>query len=229
MEKVRTLTRRDWWIVIGLILLALVPSLAGSLRLGEIASDAPVSPANARFLQVPLPVVLHIIGALVYSMVGAFQFVPGIRRRYPSWHRFAGRYLLVPAGVVVAGSGLWMTASYEMPDFDGVALAISRYIVGVLMLLFLVLGVAAVIRRDFHGHGAWMTRAYALALGAGTQVLTSAPFAIVFGEPDVFWRVVQMDAGWIINAVVAEWVISRRRVISRRSREGARRTETAVS
>lgn len=218
MDETRSVRRREWLIVAGLLLLALVPSLAGAMRVGEIASGAPETTGNARFLQMPLPVVLHIVGALVYSIVGAFQFLPGLRRRHLAWHRFAGRYLLVPAGLVVATSGLWMTAFYDMLPIDGVALEISRYVVGGLMIAFIIMGVAAIVRRDVPAHGAWMTRAYALAMGAGTQVLTSGPFLVMFGEPDVFWRVVQMDAGWIINAVVAEWVITRRRAVRHRRR-----------
>ncbi|MGO3192093.1 MAG: DUF2306 domain-containing protein, partial [Microbacterium sp.] len=108
-------TRREWLIAAGLIVLALIPSLAGAVRVGEIATDAPVTPENARFIEMPLPVILHIVGALVYSLVGAFQFLPGLRRRHIGWHRFAGRYLLVPAGLIVALSGLWMTAFYDVP------------------------------------------------------------------------------------------------------------------
>ncbi|MGO1920092.1 MAG: DUF2306 domain-containing protein, partial [Microbacterium sp.] len=192
-------TRREWLIAAGLIVLALIPSLAGAVRVGEIATDAPVTPENARFIEMPLPVILHIVGALVYSLVGAFQFLPGLRRRHIGWHRFAGRYLLVPAGLIVALSGLWMTAFYDVPPIDGPALQISRYLVGVLMAASIVLALVAIARRDIPHHGAWMIRAYAVAMGAGTQVLTSAPFAILFGTPSEFWRVVQMDAGWLIN------------------------------
>lgn len=208
-------TRREWLIAAGLIVLALIPSLAGAVRVGEIATDAPVTPENARFIEMPLPVILHIVGALVYSLVGAFQFLPGLRRRHIGWHRFAGRYLLVPAGLIVALSGLWMTAFYDVPPIDGPALQISRYLVGVLMAASIVLALVAIARRDIPHHGAWMIRAYAVAMGAGTQVLTSAPFAILFGTPSEFWRVVQMDAGWLINIVVAEVII--RRTILRKS------------
>ncbi|MDP3950711.1 DUF2306 domain-containing protein [Microbacterium sp.] len=207
----RSYSRRDALIATGLIILALIPSAAGAFRVSEIATGAPTTPENARFMEMPLPVVLHIVGALVYSGIGAFQFLPGLRSRHIGWHRFSGRYLLVPAGTIVALSGLWMTAFYDVPPIDGTALQVSRYVVGTLMLAFLVLGVLAVLRRDISAHRGWMIRAYALAMGAGTQVLTSAPFAILFGAPDEFWRVVQMDAGWLINIVVAELIIRRGR------------------
>lgn len=199
--------RRDALIATGLIILALIPSVAGAFRVGEIATGAPTTDANARFMEMPFPVVLHIIAALVYSGIGAFQFLPGLRSRHIGWHRFSGRYLLVPAGTMVAMSGLWMTAFYDVPPVDGFGLQISRYIVGILMFAFLVLGVLAVLRRNISAHRGWMIRAYALALGAGTQVLTSAPFLILFGAPGEFWRLVQMDAGWVINIIVAEVII----------------------
>lgn len=202
---------RDALIATGLLALTLVPSVAGAFRVGEIAAGAPTTETNARFMEMPLPVVVHIVAALVYSGIGAFQFLPGLRSRRIGWHRFAGRYLLVPAGVVVALSGLWMTAFYDVPPIDGTALQLSRYVVGVLMLAFLALGVRAALRREIGAHRGWMIRAYALAMGAGTQVLTSAPFAILFGAPDEFWRLVQMDAGWLINLVVAEAIIRRGR------------------
>jgi cytochrome bd-type quinol oxidase subunit 2 len=208
--------RREWPIAAGLLLLALVPSIAGAFRIGEIASGAAETAANARFMQMPLPVALHIVGALLYATVGAFQFLPRLRRKHNGWHRFAGRYLLVPAGLIVAGTGLWMTAFYDTPAIDDRAVAISRYVIGAAMLACIVLGVAAVRRHDYFAHGSWMIRAYALAMGAGTQVLTSGPPMLLFGEPTEVARLLQMDAGWIINALVAEWIIARRRAASRR-------------
>ena len=67
-------------------------------------------------------------------------------------------------------------------------------------------------RRDFTSHGAWMTRAYAIGLGAGTQVLTHIPWFVLAGtRPGELPRAVMMGAGWAINVVVAEWIIRRGR------------------
>lgn len=199
---------RERLIAAGLVVLALIPAVAGGARLGDVAVGMSTE-STARFHADPLPVVLHIVSALVFAFVGAFQFLPTFRRRNTRWHMFAGRFLLVPSGVIVSVSGLWMTAVYVFPPVDGVGLAISRYAVGVATLAFLVLAVRSIIRRDVRSHGAWMIRAYALAMGAGTQVLTSAPFLIAFGEPTEFWRLVQMDAGWLLNAIAAEVIIRR--------------------
>lgn len=63
---------RAWLAVTGLLLLSLVPVVAGAARLTELASGAAVTPGNARF-DAPVPVVLHIVGATVFSVIGALS------------------------------------------------------------------------------------------------------------------------------------------------------------
>ena len=54
-----------------------------------------------------------------------------------------------------------------------------------------------------------MLRAYALFLGAGTQVLTAGFTALPFMKPYLSENLntVTMTAGWVINALVAEWML----------------------
>src|SRR3712207_5804911 len=159
------------WLVPALLALSVIPLAGGAFRLTELAGGAAIKPANARFFASPLPVVLHIVAAAVYIVLGAFQFVTGFRRRRPGWHRRVGR-LLVGSGLVVALSGLWMTQFYELPDHDGALLYVFRLLFGSLMALSIVLGFVAIRRRELARHRAWMMRGYALGLGAGTQPLT---------------------------------------------------------
>jgi hypothetical protein len=77
------------------------------------------------------------------------------------------------------------------------------------MVLSLVLGMAAILRRDVGGHRAWMIRGYAIGLGAGTQVLVSAPWFLIVGTPGELARALLLGAGWVINLAVAERVIRR--------------------
>jgi len=208
MNATNTSRRSDWLVPALLILLSLVPAIAGTARLAELASHAPVTKANARFFAQPLPVVLHILSVIPYTMLGAFQFSRGFRRRNRAWHRAAGRVLGV-CGLIAAMTGLWMAHFYPWPAGDGVGVYVERLIFGTGMLVSMVLGLDAVRRRDFASHGAWMTRAYAIGLGAGTQVLTHLPWFILIGKPGESARPVLMGAGWVINVVVAEWVIRR--------------------
>ena len=214
--EVRTRVTAAWLVPTALLLLSAVPIVAGTFRISELTGGAAVTEDNARFFASPLPVVLHIVSASLYSVLGAFQFAPGFQRRRPDWHRSAGR-VLVPSGLVAALSGLWMTHFYPWPDYDGELLYALRLLFGSAMVLSLGLGVAAVLRRDFAGHGAWMIRAYAIGLGAGTQVLTHLPlllFPAVLGE---LTRALCMGAGWVVNLAVAEWLIRKRLARPRRA------------
>ncbi len=71
------------WLITGLLVLSAIPLAAGAFRLKELAGGAEITPANARFFASPLPVVVHIVSAAVYALLGAFQFAPGFRRRWP--------------------------------------------------------------------------------------------------------------------------------------------------
>jgi hypothetical protein len=85
-----------------------------------------------------------------------------------------------------------------------------RMMVGLAMLVAIVLAVIEVRRRDYRRHGAWMTRAYALGMGAGTQAFTHIPWIVLFGVPGLAARTCLMAAGWVINILIAEWTIARR-------------------
>ncbi len=122
-----------WLAVAGLLLLSAIPLISGAFRLNQLGSGADITPANARFFASPLPVVLHIVSAAVYAILGAFQFPAAFRRRWPRWHRAAGR-LLVVCGLLVGLSGLWMTLFYPWPDGDGVLLYLFRLLFGSAMV-----------------------------------------------------------------------------------------------
>jgi hypothetical protein len=216
MHATTTSRRADWLVPSLLILLSLVPAIAGKARLAELAGPARITPSNARFFTQPVPVVLHILSVIPYSMVGAFQFSASFRRRHRSWHRRVGR-LLGLCGLVAALSGLWMAHFYPWPEGDGVGVYVERLVFGTAMATSIVLGIIAAVRRDLVAHGAWMTRAYAIGLGAGTQVFTHLPWFIFLGKPGESARTVLMGAGWVINVVVAEWIIRTRE--SRRAPE----------
>lgn len=192
----------------GLIALSLVPVIAGAFRVTTLAIGVEVTPANARFFASPIPVVLHAVGSSVYLVLGALQFVPSLRRH--RWHRIAGR-ILVPAGLIAALSGVWMAVVYAIPaEMNGPALIVMRVVLGAGMAAAIVVALLAIRRGDVRAHSAWMTRAYAIGLGAGTQLLTLLPWALAFGAPSQTMHSVLMGAAWAINLAVAEVVIRRR-------------------
>ena len=190
---------------LGLIALSVVPIIAGSLRLVELSGGAAILPAKPTS---PLPLALHIVSASVYSILGAFQFSAGFRRRWPRWHRVAGR-LLVVLGLVVALAALWLTVFTPRFEGSGDLYFLFRLVFGSAMVLSIVLGFLAIRRRDVARHRAWMIRAYAIALAAGAQVFTLGIGEAIVGKGDTS-NALFAGAGWGITLAVAEWVIRRR-------------------
>jgi hypothetical protein len=105
-----------------------------------------------------------------------------------------------------------MTQFY--PLFQTGLLYSFRMLFGSAMVLLLALGLVAILRRDIVKHRAWMMRGYAIGQGAGTQALTGLIWVLIFGtlgEPYKGWL---MGTSWVINLVVAEWIIRRKRAKS---------------
>ncbi|WP_214467510.1 DUF2306 domain-containing protein [Microbacterium flavescens] len=220
-----------WLVPTGLILLSLIPIISGSLRVTELAGGPEVLPHAERFSVFPLPVITHIVTAALFSILGAFQFLPGLRRGRRSWHMLAGR-VLIPAGLLVALSGLWMAAFSDLPAGDGPLLLVLRIVFGTYMVVSIVLGVRAIIGRRFAEHGAWMTRAYALGVAAGTQAILLIPVSIIAGSiPASAHEVVRalvMGLAWLVNLTVAEFAIRRRARQTPRKRRAAAPVRTSV-
>lgn len=204
------------WLIATLLVLSAIPLAAGAFRLTQLAGGAAITPANARFFAAPLPVVVHIVSASVYALLGAFQFAPRLRWRWPGWHRAAGR-LLVGCGLLVGLSGLWMTLFYPGANGTGGLLYALRLLFGSAMVVSIVLGFTTIRHGDVRGHRAWMLRGYAIGLGAGTQALTLMAGELIAGPPSERSRALLMGAGWMINLAVAEWAIRKQRPIPRSS------------
>ncbi len=224
-HKAKTPARKgsaEWLVITALLLLSFIPVASGAFRLTQLTGGAAITPSNARFFASPLPVTVHIVSASLYAILGAFQFAPSFRRRWPGWHRWAGR-LLVVCGLLVGLSGLWMVLFYRHPVGDGIFLSAQRLLFGSAMIVSTVLSFTAIRRGNVTQHRAWMTRAYAIGMGAGTQALVLMAGEMIAGKPGEFSRALLMGAAWVINLAVAEWII-RRRLAHR-----ARRTPAVVS
>lgn len=205
----QTRARPQWRVPAGLLVLSFVPVVAGSLRMAELTGGAEVTTENARFVASPIPIMGHIVGATVFLVLGAFQFVPKLRRR--KWHKIAGRIAL-PCGLIGALSALWMTIFYPLPPADGTLLNILRLVFGTGMVVALVLAFLAIRQKNVRAHRAWMMRGYAIGLGAGSQaVIYGIGAAVIGGTPGVTGKALLLGAGWVVNLVVAEAIIHRER------------------
>jgi hypothetical protein len=163
--------------------------------------------------------VAHIFTAAVALVLGPLQFVATIRARR-RLHRAIGRvYLLagvVPSAVTVVPVAVW---SGRLLTQTGLTTA------AVLWLVTGGLAYRAARRRDFGTHREWMLRNYALTFLAVTArilvpllLLARIPFAGEsagsIAEHASAMIPVGQTAGWIVNLIVVEAVIRRRRARS---------------
>jgi uncharacterized membrane protein len=199
-------TRRTGaWLPYGLIALVVIPGVGGVARLVELFGGDATLPAKPHVTESPLPLILHIIAALTFAVVGAFQFSPRLRSRRPGWHRASGR-LVVALGLAVALTALWLNEVTPQSNPAAQLLYLMRLAAGSGVAIGIILGVTTIRRGDIAGHRAWMTRAYALAFGAATQGFTIGIGEAVFGDSELTNALMQ-GCGWIINLAIAERAI----------------------
>lgn len=89
---------------------------------------------------------------MVFCGLGAFQFLRGLRDRHPRYHRIAGRIVL-PAGLAMALSGLWMTQMYDFVPEQSWPVRAVRLLFGSATAVGLVLALAAMPPRTFNQRG----------------------------------------------------------------------------
>jgi uncharacterized membrane protein len=166
--------------------------------------------------------VAHIFTAAVAIVLGPLQFMPGVRARR-TLHRTIGRVYLVagvlPSAVTAIPVALWS---------GRIVTQIGLTTAAVLWLITGGLAYRAARRRDFAGHRDWMTRNYALTFLAVTSrvltpllLLAQVPFVSGDAGP-VGERVrslipIGQTLGWIVDLVVAESIVRRRRRDGRRT------------
>jgi uncharacterized membrane protein len=199
--------RPTGWVPFALIAVVAIPAVAGFLRLVDLAGGPLLMPANPRMTASPVPVFVHVLSAVPYAVLGAFQFSSRLRRRHPRWHRASGRVVVV-LGLLVALSGLWMTLFYARQPGTGELSFLFRLTFGSALAACILLALSAIRRGDVPTHRAWMTRGYAIAVAAGTQAFTLAVGPAVFG-PGVLTRDLSLGVAWLVNLAVAEVVIRR--------------------
>jgi uncharacterized membrane protein len=202
--------------------LSAIPLIFGTLRLIEVFGGPHVMPANPRIAASPSPAVIHIIGGVMFLVLGALQFSRQIRRRWRNWHRRAGRVLMA-LGLAAALAALWMTLFYPRQTGTGITLHLFRLAFAPAMAASIILAFTAIRRGDVAHHRAWMMRAYALGLGAGTQAFTIGFGEGIFGKT-VLTTDLSTASAWLINVAVAEYLIRR----PARRRRGGRAVAEAV-
>ena len=190
-------------LLLGLMILTSVMIGLYALSFQARMSGAPSF--HLRFDQMPVFTTMHVLGGAVVLLVGGFQFVAGLRRKFPLVHRWMGRLYL--SFVLIGGIGGLVMA----PVSDGGLVAHFGF--GTLAVFWLFSGwqaYAAIRRGDVKAHQAWMMRNFAMAFGAVTLRIYLGLFTaleVPFSEsyPVVAW------ISWVPNLVLVDWYLARQR------------------
>ena len=144
-------------------------------------------------------------GAAAALVLGALQFLPGLRRGFGPPHRWTGQVYV--AGCLVGGAAGLILApgSHAGPiasaGFGGLA---------VIWIATTLLGWRAAVRGRLAEHRRWMIRSWALTLAAVTLRIY-LPLVMVLDLPFLPWYRAISFLAWVPNLVAAELWLRRTR------------------
>ena len=154
----------------------------------------------------PIPLLMHIAGSMLATILGPFQFLRKTRTgRYLKIHRWLGRAYIL--GVLFGGvGGAYMgTIAYGGP--------IARLGLMTVAALWLVSGFMAYINsrnKKIEQHRQWMVINYAITFAGVTLRLWQVIFGII-GLDFLTGYIIVTWLSWIPNLLVALWINSRKR------------------
>ncbi len=127
---------------------------------------------------------MHTTMGAICMAIGPFQFMHGVRRRFPAAHRSAGRIYLGSVTLSMIGGLAYLGTTPWLTIYSGPAFAVALLGLDLMVLLTAWLAYRAIRQRDVQRHQAWMAFNFGLVLATpGLRLLW-----IVFG-----WFVPQFD------------------------------------
>ncbi|MBW4719055.1 DUF2306 domain-containing protein [Saccharothrix obliqua] len=179
----------------------------------------------------------HVVFGSIAILTAVLQMWPWFRRRHPVWHRYAGR-VYVFAGVLPAGA-LAVPVAAVSPF--GISNQVSGVMMGVLWVVFTVVGLRMARQRRYADHRRWMLRSAVLTLSIIGNRIWGVVFTIVLtpqldttfgGNQAALTQAVASVTSWVSWAVpllVLQWWLERnRRPARRQPARPAERVEVSV-
>lgn len=192
---------KQWQTFILLMLFGMVSIGLGALQLNTISQGA----VAGAYMDMPVPIVLHIVFGIAFNLLSPFQFVDVIRARFPKFHRCNG-ILLVLSAVIVTFTALWMNHYY--PSYGGLLKYSGIVAYNIVMLSALYLAIKHALNQNIKNHRLWMMRTVAVGLAPATQRIIIIPLVVIFGEDivtDLFIGLL-IWVGLIINLLFVEFI-----------------------
>mgnify|MGYP000559905449 FL=1 len=167
--------------------------------------------ANEGFEEYPAITQAHVVPGLLYLILAPLQFLSSIRRKFPTFHRWSGRFLVVfslTLGIAAMLIGLFF-------PYSGLPEQIVIAFFGIFFVMSASIGFIRARQKDFKAHREWMLRSFSIGLAIVTMRLIFVPILIVIGRPTTedaqFWSIVSFTAAYFLHWFVVEWWIRQSR------------------
>ena len=147
---------------------------------------------------------MHVSAAPVALAIGAFQFMPRIRRNHRALHRWLGR--LYAVAILVGGIG---AMGISLNAIGGLWAQVGFSALGIAWMGSTAIAIWMAMNKRFAEHRVWMLRSFALTFSAVTLRLQLVGFEIL-GLPYDQSSVWLAFTCWVPNLLVAEILIRTR-------------------
>jgi uncharacterized membrane protein len=187
----------------------LIPVLENQYQLTPPIPGLPVFPEEG-FVNHPVLTLIHILPAFLFIVLGALQFVKSLRAKWPQFHRWNGRLVLI-LGLIIGISGIVM--GFKMA-ISGVSEKAAITFFGILFLFSLVRAFICIRQKKIALHREWVLRAYAI----GMAVTTTRPIVGIFFATSPLTGLTPHDffgtalwIGFTLHLILAEVWINKRK------------------
>lgn len=148
----------------------------------------------------------HLAAGPLALLLGLALLSDRLRQRHPTWHRGLGRLQMAVVLLLLAPSGLWMSASAATGTVAGLGFATLAMATAACAAL----GWRAAVGRRFAAHRIWMTRLFALLSSAVVLRLTSGLASLAGFDADWLYSA-SAWVSWLLPLAVCEvWRVTRR-------------------
>ena len=211
----RRLARRlagPGWMVLLLLCLSIV---VGVSRYLTFDSDVYFPQQREPYLRVEFFLGVHVLSGIIALLVGPFQFVGRIRRRFLRVHRFLG------AAYIASATALGLSGLVLAPTaYTGLVAVLGFTFLDLAMLFTTWTAVRMVMARRIGAHRCWMIRSFSLIL-AGVMLRVMVPLhaaLTAIGVIDITFETAYAGISWLCwvpNLMVALWVTRRPRGVAK--------------
>jgi uncharacterized membrane protein len=123
-------------------------------------------------------VAMHIASAAVIMLAGAVQLIPGLRNRFPRFHRWNGRIYMLTA-LTLSVAGVYMT--WFRKTVGDVPQHLGSTLNAILIWLCAAMALRYAIGRDFRAHRVWALRLFLVVSASWTLRISFFLILAIFG------------------------------------------------